>query len=131
RRRPGAVSMTWGAYDPRRRLGVPRETHPPTAGGWCLTRCPILLGAWLVYFFFAFEAGPLARFSASISKAWPSVTCSGAVPRGTVTLVAPSVMYGPNRPSLITTFLPDDGSFPNSAIGGFACPRPRRCLGFE
>ena len=44
-------------------------------------------------------AGPLARFSASSSTARSWVSDSMVSERGTVMLVTPSVMYGPNRPS--------------------------------
>ena len=75
-------------------------------------------------------AGPLARFSASSSTACSRVSSSRLVERGTVMFVTPSVMYGPNRPSLTTMFFSDTGSTPNSASGA-AAVRPPRVFGCE
>ncbi len=87
-------------------------------------------GAFLAVDFFVafFVVGPRAARSASRSTASVIVTASGWMPRGTVALVVPSVMYGPKRPSSTRTGAPLSGCGPRSAIGGFAT-RPRRCLG--
>ena len=74
-------------------------------------------------------AGPFARFSASSWDARAAVICSIASARGTVTLVSPSVMYAPKRPSLMTIRFSVSGSAPRSASGGLAAWRPR-CFGW-
>ena len=92
----------------------------------------VLLAAVLVFFvvFFVaflavFLAGPLARFSASSSAARSRVIDSTASSRRRVALYSPSVTYGPNRPSLITTGWPETGSLPSSLSGALAAARPR------
>ena len=73
-------------------------------------------------------AGPLARFSESSWEARSAVICSTDSERGMVTLVSPSVMYSPKRPSLMIMGLSVIGSVPRSFSGGLAAPRPR-CFG--
>ncbi len=87
-----------------------------------------LAGAFFAAFLAVFFTGPRARLSASSSKPRSGESCSGSSSLRSVALVSPSVTYGPKRPSLTTTGLPDTGSSPSSASGGFAAARPR-CLG--
>src|SRR5690625_3594121 len=90
-----------------------------------------LAGAFLAGAFLAgalragFLAGPLARFSASFSIATGSVISSTVSVARSETLVVPSVMYGPKRPSLITIGFSLVGSVPSSFSGGLAAARPR------
>ena len=72
-----------------------------------------------------FFAGPFARFSASFSIATCSVISSTFSVARSETLVVPSVMYGPKRPSLMTIGFSEVGSVPSSFSGGFAAARPR------
>src|SRR5690606_7616135 len=66
-----------------------------------------------------------ARFSISICGACSRVTDSTLIPRRSDTLVSPSVMYGPNRPSRITTCRSVRGSVPSSRSGAAGARRPR------
>ena len=90
----------------------------------------VFLAVDLVVFFAARlrVVGPLARFSARSSNPRSGVIDSGSSPRRSVALVSPSVTYGPNRPSLTVTALPDTGSVPSS-FSGAADARPR-CFGW-
>src|SRR5690625_3361948 len=72
-----------------------------------------------------FLAGSLARFTASFSIATDSVIYSTVSVARSETLVVPSVMYGPKRPSLITIGFSLVGSVPSSFSGGLAAARPR------